>query len=93
LLTGPPEESATIVIDQVILDVLGHYPFFSIRELARLTYIPTTTVHRHLTPSLGFVVKHLRWVPHTIVPTQKTERATISIELLRQLRSIERHSW
>jgi hypothetical protein len=42
---------------------------------------------------LGFVVKQLRSVPHTITPTQKTERATLSIELLRQLRSIEHHGW
>jgi hypothetical protein len=39
------------------------------------------------------VVKHLRWVPHTLTPTQKTERATLSIKLLRQLRSIESHGW
>jgi hypothetical protein len=38
------------------------------------------------------VVKHLHWVPHTLTPTQKTEPATLSIELLRQLRSIEHHS-
>jgi hypothetical protein len=82
-----------IVIDQVILDALEHYSFSSIRELVHLTCIPTITVYRHFTQSLGFVVKHLRWVPHTLTPTQKTERAILSIELLRQLRSIEHHSW
>jgi hypothetical protein len=50
-------------------------------------------VHRHLAQSLGFVVKHLRWVPHTFTPTQKLESATLSIELLRQLRSIEHYGW
>jgi hypothetical protein len=43
--------------------------------------------------SLGLVVNHLRWVHHTLTLTQKTERATFSIELLRQLRSIEHHGW
>jgi hypothetical protein len=86
-------ERATIVIDQIILDALEHYPFSYIRELARFTCIPITTVHRHLTQSLGFVVKHLRWISHTLTHTQKPERATLSIELLRQLRSIEQHSW
>jgi hypothetical protein len=38
-------------------------------------------------------VKHPRWIPHTLTPTQKTERATLSIELLCQLRSIEHQSW
>jgi hypothetical protein len=52
-----------------------------------------TTVHRPFTQSFGFVVKHFRWVPHTLTPTQKTEHATLSIELLRQLQSIERHGW
>jgi hypothetical protein len=66
-----PDEPATIVIDQAVLDALERYPFSSIRELARLTCIPTTTVHRHLTQPLGFVVKHLRWVAHTLTPTQK----------------------
>jgi hypothetical protein len=66
-----PEEPATIVTDQAILDALGHYPSSSIRELARFTCIPTTTIHQHLMQSFGFLVKHLRWVPNTLTPTQK----------------------
>jgi hypothetical protein len=89
----PPEEPSTIVIDRTILDALEHYPFSSIRELTCLTCISIPTVHRYLTQSLGFVVKHLCWVPHTLTPPQKTEPATLSIELLRQLRSIEHHGW
>jgi hypothetical protein len=88
-----PEEPTTTIIDQAILDALEHYSFSSIWELACLTCVPTTTVHRYLTQSLGFVVKHLRWVPHTLTPPQKTECAILSIELLRQLRSIEHHGW
>jgi hypothetical protein len=80
-----------------MLDAIEQYPFSSIRELARFICIficvPTTTVHRHFTQSLSSVVKHLRWVPHTLTPTQKTERAALSIESLRQLRSIEHHGW
>jgi hypothetical protein len=59
----PPEESATIIIDQATVDTLEHYPFSSIWELVHLTCIPTTTIHQQLTQSLGFVAKHLRWVP------------------------------
>jgi hypothetical protein len=77
ILIDPPEEPATIFINQAILDALEHYPFSSIRELICFTCIPITTVHRHLTQSFGFVVKHLRWVPHTLTPTQKTELATL----------------
>jgi hypothetical protein len=39
------------------------------------------------------MVKHLGWVPHTLTAIQKMERTTLSIELLRQLRSIEHHGW
>jgi hypothetical protein len=48
LVDPAPEEPATIVIDQEILDVLERYPFSSIRELTRLTCIPTTTIHQRL---------------------------------------------
>jgi hypothetical protein len=93
ILVEAAEEPATIVIGQAILDTLEQYPFSSIQDLARFTCIPTTTIHRHLTQSLGFVVKHLPWVPHTLTPTQKTEPVTLSIGLLRQLRSIEHCGW
>jgi hypothetical protein len=39
------------------------------------------------------MLKHLRWVSHTLTPTRKPERATLSIKLLRQLRSIEHYGW
>jgi hypothetical protein len=89
----PPDEPPTIAIDQAILDAFEHHPFSSIRELALLSCIPTAIVHRHSTQSLGFVVKHIRWVPHTFTPPQKTEPAALLVELLRQLRSIEHHGW
>jgi nitroreductase len=79
------------VIAQAILDAFEQQPFSSNREPAKLTSIPTTTVHRHLIQSLGFVVKYLCWAPQSLTATQKTERVTLSIELLRQLRSIEHH--
>jgi hypothetical protein len=76
-----------------MLDSLEQYPFSSIREPARFICIPTTTVHRHLMQLLSFVVKHLRWVAHTLTRIQKTELTTLSIEILGQLRSIEHHGW
>jgi transposase len=39
------------------------------------------------------MVKHLRPVPHTLTPIQKTEHTTFSIKHLDQLRSIEHHGW
>jgi hypothetical protein len=49
IFVDPPEEPATIVIDQAILGALEQYPFSSTWELICLTCIPTTTIHRHLT--------------------------------------------
>jgi hypothetical protein len=46
-----------------------------------------------LTQSLGFVVKHFRWVPHSLTATQQPEPVTFSIDLLHQPRSIEHHGW
>jgi hypothetical protein len=81
------------VIDQAILGALEKQRFSSIRELAQLTCITAAPVHWHLTQSLGFVVKHLRWVPHRLTDTQKDERITLSNQSLRQLRSIKHHGW
>jgi hypothetical protein len=38
------------------------FPFSSVGELSRRTFLPRSTVH--LTQSLRFTVRHLRWVPH-----------------------------
>jgi hypothetical protein len=71
-------------IDQAILDTLERQSFSYLREIV---------VHRHLTQSLGFPVKHLRWVPHTPKATQEAKCVTLSNRLLCQLRSIEHHGW
>jgi hypothetical protein len=84
----PSEEPSNTVIDNAIFDGLEKQPFSSIRELAKLACIPTTTVHRHLTRPLGFVAKHLRWVPHTLTDTETAQGLTLSNKLLDKLRSI-----
>jgi hypothetical protein len=73
-LRDTPDEPTATVIDKTILDSLEKQSFSSIRELAQLICIPRSTVHRHLTQSLGFVVKHLRWVPHSLTPARKAQR-------------------
>jgi hypothetical protein len=64
----------------------------SIQELSKLICIPTNTVHRNLTSSLGFVVKHVCWVPHKQKETQKGQRVSLCDQLLRELRWIKHHS-
>jgi hypothetical protein len=57
-------------VDEAIRTTLAEFPFpfpfSSVRELSRRICLPRSTVHRHrhLTESLRFTVRHLRWVPH-----------------------------
>jgi hypothetical protein len=46
--------------DPAILIALEDSPFTSVRQLARLTHLPSTTVYRFLAQSLEFVACHLR---------------------------------
>jgi hypothetical protein len=92
-LRDTPDEPAATVIDNTIMDALEEQPFSSIRELDQLTCIPRSTGHRHLTQSLGFVAKHLRWVPHSLTAAQKAQRVTLLNEPLSELHSIKHHGW
>jgi histone-lysine N-methyltransferase SETMAR len=92
-LLEPPDEPVMAIIDDTILSALEKQPFSSIRELANLICIPATTVYRYLTHSLGFVVKHLHWVPHSLSATQKAQRITLANRLLFELRSIKSDGW
>jgi hypothetical protein len=91
LVDRPPEEPATIVTDREILDALQHYPFSSIRELARFTWIPSTfntiTWLCGESPSLGSPNPHaysrdgachsLNWAP-VPAPVHRTPRLAIT---------------
>jgi hypothetical protein len=68
---------------QAILAALKDSPFASVRQLSRLTHLLSTTVYPRLIQSLGFVARHLRWVPHALSDMQKGERANLSWRLLR----------
>jgi hypothetical protein len=45
-----------------------------VRELAKRTCIPPTTVYWRLTSSIGFVVKHLHWGPDKLNEAQLAAR-------------------
>jgi hypothetical protein len=71
--------------DQAISAALEDSQFASVRQLSRLTHLPSTIVYRLLTQSLGFMARHLRCVPHALSDAQKGERAHLSGRLLRML--------
>jgi hypothetical protein len=58
-------------IDNAILQALDQIPFTSVRELSKATCISIATVWQRLTRSLGFVVKHLHWAPHSLTEGQR----------------------
>jgi hypothetical protein len=61
------------MIDDAILHVLEEQQFSSIRELAKLTCIPITTVSPYLASSLWLILKHFHWVPHDLTDVQKAQ--------------------
>jgi hypothetical protein len=79
--------------DQAILTVLEDSPFALVWQLSRLTHLPSTTVYRRPTQSLGFVARHLRWVPHALSDAQKGERVNLSRRLLRMLEVQRDRAW
>jgi hypothetical protein len=79
--------------DHVILAPLEDSPFALVRNLSRLTYLPSTTLYRRLTQSLGFVARHFRWVPPDLSDMQKGERVNLSRRLLRILEVQRDRAW
>jgi MoxR-like ATPase len=60
------EEAEVDEIDEAILSALEVQPFGSVRDIMRLARLARSAAHWHLTPSLGFLVRHLRWIPHVL---------------------------
>jgi hypothetical protein len=53
------EDQRFAITDNAILEALEMMQFASIRQIAKMTFIPLITVFRHLTKSLHFVLKRL----------------------------------
>jgi hypothetical protein len=84
-------------VDGAILTAFAEFPlpFSSVRQLSRRICLPRSTVHRHrhLTQSLRFTVRHLRWVPYFLTPEQKQIRVQMAIELLHVLSVQSTRQW
>jgi hypothetical protein len=79
--------------DQAILIALEESPLAMVRQLSRLTHLPSTAVYRRLTQSLGFVAHHLQWVSHALSDVQKGERLSLSRRLLRIVEISRDRAW
>lgn len=54
--------------------------------------IPKSTIHDH-SLKIGFVVKHLRFVPHTLNSIQKLNRVKLLKQLLKIIEQARHQSW
>jgi hypothetical protein len=59
----------------------------------RFTCLSRSTVHRHLTQSLRFAVRHLQWVSHFLTAEKKRIRVDMAGGLLRVLAGQVTHQW
>jgi hypothetical protein len=74
------EDREFSITDNAILEALEMIPFASIRQVARMTFIPPATVFRRLTKSHYFVLKQLCWVPHRLSDPKRQARVIMSKE-------------
>jgi hypothetical protein len=82
-------------VNEVILTALAEFPFSSVCELSRRICLPRSTLYRHwhVTQSLRFTVRHLRWVPQFLTAEQKQIRLVMAIELLQALSVQSTRQW
>jgi hypothetical protein len=64
------EDQGFSITDNAILKALKMIPFASIRQIAKMTFIPLTVVCRRWTKSLHFLLKRLHWVPYRLSDLQ-----------------------
>jgi hypothetical protein len=57
------EDQGFSITDNAILEAFEMMPFASIRQIAKMTFIPPTTIFRRLTKSFHFVLQRMRWFP------------------------------
>jgi hypothetical protein len=84
-----PDLGAADTIDNVILQALDEQPFASLRQIAKRTLIPMSTVRYRLVNKMIYKLKHSKWVPHKLSAAQKQTQVTTSKRLLDPLGSVQ----
>jgi hypothetical protein len=87
------ENQGFSITDNAILKGLKMVSFASIRQIAKMTFIPVITVFRRLTKSLHFALKRVHSVLHRFSNLRKQAPVIISQYLLKLLESMRYHSW
>ena len=80
-------------LSELIVKTLRDFPFFSTRQIAEHCRIDESCVYRILTVVLNYKVKHLRWIPHSLTPSQKVTRVELAKSLLKALGSAKKFGY
>jgi hypothetical protein len=80
-------------IDGASLGALEKCPFSSLRRIPKRILIPMSIARDHLANSLGYQIKNIRWVPHSLSSSQKQALVEMSQDLLQVLRLAKHHAW
>jgi hypothetical protein len=78
---------------EAILGALEESPFSSLRQIAKRILIPMSTVQSHFVNSLGYRIRNIRWVLHSLSSNQKQARVEMNQDLLQILRRAKHHAW
>jgi hypothetical protein len=76
-----------------VFEAVSNHPYASLRSLAQLTNSTKDTVSRILHHCLGMKKYILRWVPHSLTDTQKSERIRIAQQMLQLLQQDEEYDF
>jgi hypothetical protein len=92
---GPeePDIGAADTIENAILQALDEQPFVSLRQIAKRTLIPMSTVRYRLVNKMTYKLKHCKWVHHKLSEAQKQTRVATSKRLLDRLGSVQHQGW
>jgi hypothetical protein len=80
-------------IDEAIIGTLEECPFSLLHQIAKRIFIPMSTVRYHLVNSLGYRIRNIEWVSHSLSSSQKQARVEMSQDLLQVLRLAKHHDW
>jgi hypothetical protein len=87
------EDQDLSITYNAIMEAFEIMPFASIRQIAKMTFIPPTAIFRRLAKSPHFVLKRLRWIPHRLSDLQKQIRVIMSKELLELFEPMRHYLW
>jgi hypothetical protein len=73
-------------VDEEILGALEKCCLSSLRQITKRMFIPMNIVRYHLVSSLGYQIRNIRWVPHSLSSSQKQAQVEMSEDLHQVLR-------